>query len=114
MNVETKILELSKKRYEFFDNEEGDDINIDILATEILKLLNEHRDELSFELIVDELTKLGQCPCLLYDDNGNFAMSGDGISEICEEPDDTSVVCFVKKEQWKPTIREALYYYLDN
>ena len=80
----------------------------------IVILIKEHRCELPLEFILEELTKLGLSPNLVYDDNGNFAITDDSMNEVHFEPSDTNVFCFVKKECWKSTIRESLNYYLDN
>lgn len=124
---EIHIENLSKKRYEYFgmefpdwDFEKEDTLHppeieneIDKLADEILKYLKVWRRALPFEFIFEELTKLGWAPCLLYDDNGNFAISDEGMQSISEDPNDQELFHFIKKDQWKPTIREALDYYLD-
>lgn len=128
MNEHEKMLnELSKLRYEFIDRWESSweessqsytdkesEESVDKLGEEIMLHIREHRDNLLFEQIFEELTKLGQAPCLVYDDNGLFAVTGDGMHEIQMEPSDVTIHCFVEKEQWKPTIREALYHYLDS
>jgi hypothetical protein len=86
---------------------------IDFLAGEILKYIKVWRHLLPFEFIIEELTKLGWSPSLLYDDNGHFAISGDGMQTISENKEDCQMYNFVEKDMWKDTIREALNYYLD-
>lgn len=124
MNTYELINKLSYKRQELwkqyedswveiaqkYDMEEPKDI--DILGEEILLLLQQNFDSLPVDFIIEELTKLGQAPSLIYDDNGHFAITSDGYSSICDEPQDAQVFCFVSKSQWKPTIREALKYYM--
>ena len=119
------IEKLSNRRYEYIDerelsyNEENDEYaleenpNIDVLAVLILEKIKEWRNHLTFEFIFEELTKLGDAPCLLYDDNGHFAISGDGFCSINTEIDDWEGQFSVEKNFWKSTIREALDYYLD-
>jgi len=119
------IERLSNRRYEYIEERENsweeeaghysveENPDIDVLATLILEKLKEWRKNLTFEFIFEELTKLGQAPCLLYDDNGHFAISGDGFCSISEEVQDWAGEVFVKKDQWRKTIREALDYYLD-
>ena len=110
------IENLSKKRYEYFSQDkisEKDQNQIDDLARQILDYIKNWRYALSFKFIFEELTNLGWAPNLLYDDNGNFAISGDGIQSISDEPDDCDMHHFIKKDLWKPSIREALDYYLD-
>ena len=122
-----RIENLSKKRYEINDkyqnswDDEAEDYQneypeeIDTLAEEILDRIKTWRDSLPFEFIIEELTRLGWAPCLLYDDDGNYAISGEGMQTVVMgEPADCELFHFIKKEMWKPTIREALNYYLDN
>ena len=122
---QTIIENLSKERYGYiyerndsWDEEAGiysleENPKIDQLADEILDLLKKLRDDLPFEFIFDELTKLGQAPCLLYDDNGYFAISASGYCSVNLEPDNWEGSFFVQKNMWKDSIREALNYYLD-
>jgi len=90
---------------------------IDELLYDILKRINQWRDGLSFEFIVEQLTKLGQAPSLLYDDNGFFAVTSEGMQEVAMDeftPTDLHINHWIEAKLWKPTIREALYFYLDN
>jgi hypothetical protein len=119
------IQKLSDKRYDYineredsWDEESGhytvdENPDIDILAIQILEKIKEWRANLTFEFIFEELTKLGQAPCLLYDDNGHFAISGDGFCSVSTEIQDWEGFCSAEKDSWKNTIREALDYYLD-
>ena len=120
-----RIKAMSNKRYELLEqynksyNEEKMDYEkeldpmVDLFAAQILITIKEYSDELPFEFIFEELTKLGQAPALLYDDNGYFAITGDGYQEVVTEPSDIEIAHFVEKEQWKPTVREALNHYLN-
>ena len=120
-----QIEELSEARYkliEKFDKEDltavqedSLDLEIDNLAGEIFLKIKKWRKLLSFEFIIEQLTKLGQAPCLLYDDDGRFALCGDGIQNVstCDGPFDLEISHFIEKEKFKNTIREALDYYLD-
>lgn len=128
---EIHIENLSKKRYEYFamdfpdwDTEKEAELippefqkKIDDLAEEILKYIKLWKWALPFEFIFEELTKLGWAPCLLYDDNGNFAVSGEGMQSIpmdtVQETGTDWISHWVKKDGWFPTIREALNSYLD-
>jgi hypothetical protein len=122
--MQTRIKELSDKRQELwkeFQNSWVKEIEkytktepkeIDILGSEILTLLQQHHKELPVDFIIEELTKLGQAPSLVYDDNGHFAVTGDGYSSVSDDVQDAQIFCFVSKSQWKPTIREALEYYM--
>lgn len=86
---------------------------IDKLGDEILLLLKENQDDLPIDFIIESLTKLGDSPSILYDDNGFFAVVTDGFQSISEiSPDDTEMSFYVEKANWKPTVREALKFYL--
>ncbi len=91
------------------------DINILIkYDKEIITNLQKSFKELTFEYIVETLTELGQAPSVLYDDNGNFAVNGTGFQNVAygNETEDMEMTFFVEKKYWKPTMREALHYYL--
>lgn len=93
---------------------EVDGHEIDELADQIYSLLKNHKDDLSFEFIFEQLTKLGHAPNLLYDDNGHFALVGDGYQSVPDEISDVEMQFFVEKEHWKNSVREALSEYLDS
>lgn len=87
---------------------------IDELSEEVLSIINKNRDILDVDFIIEQLTMLGDAPNILYDDNGNFAVESNGVQPVAEdEPIDMEMSFFVKKNSWFPTIRKALYYYLD-
>ena len=127
---EIHIDNLSKKRYVLLGNdypnwdyEKEDTLHppevekeIDDLAKQILDCIKNWRKSLPFEFIFEELTKLGWAPCLLYDDNGNFAISGDGMQSVPMDPIQEKgtdwISHWVKEDGWFPTIREALNDYL--
>ena len=88
----------------------------DLLATEIEDLLKKHFDDLEFDFILDELSKVGQAPCLIYDDNGFWAISGSGFSTVSfgEKPMNFEISNFVSSDLFKDSPREALRYYMFN
>jgi len=86
---------------------------IDDLEEQILNLINQDKDSLPIDFIIEELTKLGWAPSLLYDDNGHFAVTADGYQTITEGTSDVTIMCFIPKDYWKDSIREALNYFLD-
>jgi len=133
-SVEQNHIEnISKKREEYVDQreifledkgewKEGEDYtfefetSIDDLGDQILDCIKKWRYALHFEFILEELTKLGWAPCLLYDDSGHFAIVGDGMQSL-PDPEvkiDMQLEFWITKDQWHDTIREALNYYLDN
>ena len=120
------ISALSKERYVYLDEYENswdkfkeeysieENHRIDELSKIIYHMLKINQSELSFEFIIEELTKLGDAPCLLYDDNGHFVINGEGMQSINTEVSDSVITHFVDKKDWKPTIREALEDYLND
>lgn len=90
---------------------------VDEFAKEIRESIDTHKDELPVDFILESLTMLGHAPQLVYDDNGHFAISGDGLSPVpmtdsgkFEEFE--SFTTHVEPEQWHDTIRGALNHYL--
>jgi len=122
--MKEKILDLSNKRYEFIKkqtesfNEDTleygyEPKEIDVLGKKILILLKKHMEILPVEFIMEELSKLGFAPNLLYDDNGWWAITGDGMQTlVTDSPQDIETSFFVEASNWKPTIKEALKHYL--
>jgi len=122
--MEKIIKKLSELRQGFIDNYENSwdeeqakhtilfPKEADTIGDRILDLLKLHHADLPVEFVIEELTKLGQAPSILYDDNGHFAITSDGIQSISVEPDDCEMYFYASKNMWKPTIRKALEYYL--
>ena len=121
-----RIKNLSEKRHKLYmEYQDSWDENPEIYSMEEPKEIEELTDEifdrlkawrynLPYEFIIEELTKLGQAPCILYDDEGHFAITGDGFQNVVMgEATDVEIVHFVEKELWKDTMRGALDYYLD-
>ena len=87
------------------------------LGDEIKALLSEHKNTLPVDFILESLTHLGDAPQVIYDDNGHFAVSGNGYSpvpmtESGKFETDESFTTVVTSDQWFDTIREALKHYL--
>jgi len=90
---------------------------IDEIAIEIRSLIDEHFDELPVDFIVETITKLGDAPQIVYDDNGHFAVSSSGLAPVPSTESGRfesteNFITFVEPEQWYDTIREALNHYL--
>lgn len=50
---------------------------------------------------------------LISDDAGNWAVSGDGVQNIPDDPpQDISTCFFIEKDQWRPSVREAIKAYM--
>lgn len=126
MSIHELINKLSSRRQELWKRYEDSWIKetqkygieepkeIDILGEEILMLLQQNFDKLPVDFIIEELTKLGHAPSVVYDDNGHFAVTGDGYASISDEPQNAGCFMYVSKSQWKLTIREALRHYMFN
>ena len=91
-----------------------DEKKIDELAKEIERYIGLYHEQLPFEFIMEQLSNLGQAPNLLYDDNGNWAVTSEGFQSVVtgDEPEDVEMQFMVEGAYWKPTPREALLHYL--
>lgn len=121
------IKEKIKTRYEFlvkYDNSYDENTRehsieepkeIDELSLEIYNTIKDNQDSLEVDFIIESLTELGSAPNILYDDNGNFAVVGDGFQTVSygNEPVDIEMSFFIEKDKWKKTIREAIKIYLN-
>jgi len=91
---------------------------IDKLGEMIREFIRIQRDDISCSLILEALTHLGDAPQIIYDDNGNWAVTSNGFSPIPMTDSGKfegieSFTIVVEPEMWHDTIREALYHYLD-
>lgn len=108
------ISKFIKLRYEYLRigekfNKEAEDIK-DL----ILKSLRAYSDKYPVDFIIETCTHFGDCPSILYDDNGLFAVVCDGIQPVVTGKQKITgpMQFFPEKKQWKKTIREAVNYYL--
>lgn len=62
------------------------------------------------DFIIETWTRFGSAPNVIYDDNGLFAVSGDGLQPVVtgKEKINGAITILVEKKQWKKTIRQAL------
>lgn len=65
---------------------------------------------------LEELVERGACPGIINDDNGHWAVAGDGVQNVPwgDGPVDISTSFFVEAGRWKNTIREAIDDFLDD
>lgn len=127
--MKEKISELIEKRKGFWKTYEDswsdekldyqipEPKEIDELGKEIRSAIDEHKDDLPVDFILESLTHLGYAPQVVYDDNGHFAISGSGMSPVpmTDSGKFEETECFttyIEPEEWKDTIREALNHYL--
>ena len=57
-------------------------------------------------------TKIGSAPNLVYDDNGRWAVSEDGMMSISIKPADATITVFVRKSWWSKDPYNAIEKYL--
>ena len=119
-----EILSISNFRYILIEQQNQSETNdtnylelndkIDELAKEIENLIQSYFEQLPFEFIIEELSKLGHTPNLLYDDNGHWAVSADGYQNVVsgDVPEDVETHFYIEAEDWKNSPKEALYKFL--
>ncbi len=88
--------------------------DVDLISAKIIAEFKKNFNKYEVDFIVETLTMFGQAPNIIYDDNGYFAVSGDGYQPVVygRKKIEGSVQVFVEKKQWKKTIRLALKHYL--
>lgn len=59
---------------------------------------------------LENITKDGACPGLIFDDNGHWAVAFDGSQNVPEGegPQDIATSFWIEAAAWRPTIREAI------
>jgi len=122
MNLKNFVEYRSKiyKKWQDSYNKETNDYSlpepkeIDTYANKIVDYILAHKDYIDFEIIIESLTHIGCAPNILYDDNGHFAIIDEGFQTVCldDKPSDIDTSFLIPKEDWKPTLREALNHYL--
>lgn len=112
MMTTNEILIEIEKRDQFLDKDNIKDA--DQIEEMITKELIDNFNDYPVDFIIETLTKFGQAPNLVYDDNGRFAVSSDGYNQVVTDDEliDQPMTIFVEKHMWYKTIREALYHYL--
>lgn len=89
---------------------------VDILGKEIKADIKKHVNILPIDFAIEALTMLGDAPCIMYDDNGMFAVTSDGFQKVVvgRQRIDGTLTVLVEKKMWKKNIREALKFYLSD
>jgi hypothetical protein len=71
--------------------------------------------DIAFDQAMQELCDMGFAPNLVNDDEERWAVTDDALQNVpMKEPSDISISSFIRADQWKSTIREALLYHLKN
>lgn len=114
MNIyEKEIADILDKRYPLvYKKVKGK--QVEEYTKKVQALLRRNFDHLSVDFIVESLTHLGDAPNIVYDDNGLFAVSGDGYQPVVtgRQKIDGVISVAVEKPWWQKTIRLALTHYL--
>lgn len=124
MYIKEQILNKSKLHSDLLERANREDApdelykelepEIDKFQEEILELIKTNFDILEFDFVMEQLSHLGWCPNLLYDDNGHWTVSADGYQNVVygDEPEDVETHFYVEAENWKNSPKEALYKFL--
>lgn len=114
-----EIEALLNKRSVLLDEDYNDPV-ADAIQKAITESIKAHFDSYQCDYIIETLTKFVQAPNLVhglvYDDNGQFALSSTGYQPVVtgeEKMEGETMIFVMEKEMWKPTIREAIWHYLE-
>lgn len=134
MNKDEQVIEsMIENRNIFYNENVGDEDltfvenapfynKLGLIDIDIIKNININKESLSIDFILESLSKLGWAPNIIYDDNGMWAVTDEGMQEIIlddENVEDDSnseeqeFYFYVKRTNFKSTIKDALYYYLE-
>lgn len=88
---------------------------IDTMSESVHDLLKKTVESLPVEFTIEALTHLGAAPNLMYDDNGNFAISECGIQPVMADDEllEGAMTTIMEAAQWSPTIRGAMVKYFE-
>lgn len=114
-----KLRDMMNEREIFLNQEDYENPRCDELRNQIMTLIYTEHENLTVEDIFEGLTSIGAAPSLIYDDNGHFAMGGDGMQGIDLKFDekagearaDFGGTWFFRKEDWSNTVRGAIRNY---
>ena len=112
-----EILELLKERDELLEKRNDSNYNdkrVDDIQDEITNEIKNNFNDYEVDFIIETWTRFGAAPCVMYDDNGMFAITDDGYQPVVtgDEKIEGEITVFVEKEQWFKSIRDALGYYI--
>lgn len=66
----------------------------------------------SVDAILEDLVNSGKCISVVFDDNGNWAISDIGTLSIGNSSDEVCITNIVLRKYFQPTLEKALIYYL--
>lgn len=109
-----EIKVLIKERKVLEENFDEFESEIDQIDDQIFEYIRNNSDSLPLEFIITTLNNIGHSICMVYDDNGKYAFTGDGFSDIATDNTPTSVItCIIEPDKWSDDIRTALKIYLN-
>jgi len=112
----TKLIKFRLTLVTSMKNVKDNEILAKEIEEDILKSFKKYYDKYSIDFIIETLTHFGDCPAILYDDNGLFAVVSAGVQPTVTGKekigDGNPMTYFPEKEQWKTNIRAAVKYYL--
>ena len=103
------INELLDKRDLLIKNKKNSK-KVDEIRENIADAIRKNFDKYEVDFILETWTRFGAAP----DDNGLFAVSGDGSQPVVtgKQKIDGAITVFVNRKQWKNSIRKALKQYI--
>jgi len=95
---------------------DNDSKRVDEIQKEISTAIRKNFDQYAVDFILETWTRFGAAPNVIYDDNGLFAVTGDGYQKVVfgKERLEGTFTVFVEKKQWKKTIRQALKQFINS
>ncbi len=83
---------------------------VDEIQKQISTAIRKNFDSYEVDFILETWTRFGATPNVIYDDNGLFAVTGDGCQQVVvgNQKLEGAFTVFVEKKQWKKSIRLAL------
>jgi hypothetical protein len=100
---------------ELLASRQGMELNAELDANrnEILVLLKS-TGKIPFEDLFTALTEMGYAPALVFDDNGQFAVSCEGVSTVVtnytadKRNGETTITVIIGGTQWRPSVLSAM------
>jgi len=96
------------------------DPEIDRIADKMVDIFKKQNPDIGYyyppDFVIKCLTRIGQCPSLIYDDNGHFAIGSEGFQNVAitDDPIDLQISFVIPKEAFFDNIHDALMYYLND
>jgi hypothetical protein len=104
-----KIKSLLNER-DFIYRIDNESKKVDDIQKTISEAIRYNFNEYDVDFIIETWTRFGSSLSVIYDDNGFFAVTGDGVQQAVygKQRIEGNFTVYVRKHQWKKTIREAL------